>query len=294
MNFKARRPSYASLLLLSLSALAGPLLAAPPLRLGVNPYQDPSELQARWQPLVHYLSARSGRDIELVIAGDYQRHIAACVRKEYDLAYLGPIPYLQRVAAKGPVTLLARFRDLGATTFRGAIVAREDSPLASISDLAGHSFAFGDRYSTMSHFLPLVALAEAGVGVESLSHSEFLGSHDNVALAVLMGRFDAGGLKPSVFERYQERGLKVLAWTEAVPTHVLAAHRDLDPATRQSLQQALYALNDPGLAAQVLHPIGPDLDGMSPAQDSDYDSLRQLLARTGVNLLGFRPDARRN
>jgi hypothetical protein len=47
------------------------------------------------------------------------------------------------------------------------IIARNDSNIRTLADLAGKRFAFGDPNSTMSHFVPRTVLAGAGLSVST-------------------------------------------------------------------------------------------------------------------------------
>lgn len=275
----------AVLIWLALESLASPLFASPSpsptlsaaesvLTFGVNPYVDALELRRRWLPLVEHLSETVGRPVELVVSASYAAHMAAVGDGRLDIAFLGPVPYVEMSERLGPGRLLARLRVEGETHFRGVIVARRDGGLDQLSQLIGRRFAFGDLHSTMSHYLPWYTLRRAGVGKSQLGDHRFLGSHDNVALGVLMGRFDAGGLKPAVFERFRARGLKVLAETPSVPNHVMVASSDLPVPLVEVLSAALYAL-EPG--SGVLEAVGGGLDGFVPARDDEFDALRGIL-----------------
>ena len=268
---------YQRLLAAALFCFASLSSGGEPLRLGVNPYIDGVELHHRWTPLIDYLAERLGRPVELRVSPSYAEHIAAVGEGRLDIAYLGPVPYVKVTERYGPRPLLARLRIRGEESFRGVIAAREGSEVNDPVDLAGRRFAFGDPDSTMSHHLPRYALLRAGVAVSELAEHRFLGSHDDVALGVLMGRFDAGGLKPSVFERYQARGLRALAYTPRVSNHVLAAAPDLSPVLIGELRELLLGMARHGEGRAVLESIGEGVDGFTPADDGEFDPLRAML-----------------
>jgi phosphonate transport system substrate-binding protein len=117
-------------------------------------------------------------------------------------------------------------------------------------------------------------LIEAGV---SLKGSEFLGSHHNVALGVLAGDFDAGALKEDVFEAYEGRGLRAIAWTPSVSDHVFVSGGKLKPDDLKAVRWALFRLKDSAEGIAVLNSIQEGVTGLVPASDADYDSLRGIL-----------------
>jgi len=102
----------------------------------------------------------------------------------------------------------------GGKRFEGYIVVRRDSPIRTLADLKGKSFAFGDRNSTIGRFLSQELLQEAGVLERDFAPDgiQYLGRHDIVFRAVEIGDFDAGALKSSTFDKMNKRGqLRILA-----------------------------------------------------------------------------------
>ena len=248
-----------------------------PLILAVHPYQKYSTLMTKYTPLAGYLSDALRRELVVRIGKDYQDHVAYIGKNRVDIAIMGPVSYVTTVAQYGAKPILARFEINGRPLFQGAIIARQDSTLGDLSALRGKRFAFGDRASTMSHLIPRFTLSEAGVDVEDLADYQFLGSHDNVALAVLVGDFDAGAVKEEVFFNYQERGLKAIAFTPALSEHLFVARSDLDPEIIQTLRDALYSLGDSERGRAIMRGIKKSMTGMVPAKDADYDDLRAIL-----------------
>lgn len=195
--------------------------------------------------------------------------------ENFDLAYLGPAPYVQVRHTFGAKTILGRMEVNGSPYFHGVIFARKDSQVMTLKDLAGKKFAFGDPNSTMSHFVPRFMLAEAGVNITDLKENAFLGMHANVALSVIGGYYDAGGVKENIYYRYKDRGLKILAISPPISEHLFVASKKIPPGTVKKLRQALFALKD----QDILSPIKPSLTGIVPAEDQNYSSLRAILKK---------------
>ena len=261
--------------LLPLSTLRA---AEPALEFWIHPYMHAPDLVRRFTPLAQYLEAKSGRKIEIRISPTYQNHEERVAAERMDLAFIGPFGYVQMTERnKEPKTILAALEGNGKSVFHGVIAVRKDAPFKTVRDLAGRSFAFADKESTMGTLLPRFMLQEAGVGMAGLSRYSFLNTHNDVALAVLGGFYDAGGLKEEVFLEYAPRGLRMLARTPPVPEHLFLASRKLPPALVQTLRQALLQLKDPA----ILTPIQKNATGMAPATDRDYDLLRHIYRNLG-------------
>ncbi len=247
------------------------------LRLGVHPYLPATELLQRFTPMADFLAQQIGRKIVIRIARDYQEHIDQVGQDALDVAYLGPAPYVMVVDKYGVKPLLGRLEVNGKPFFRGAIVIRHDSPLNRLEDLKGQRFAFGDRYSTMSHLVPRHVMWKAAVSVENLASFEYLNSHHNVALGVLMGDFDAGAVKEEVLEHYQAKGLRSLAMTPPISEHLFVGATSLPDSTLNHLRHSLYALAEHNAGLEIIKAIKSSATAIVPVSDADYDNLREIL-----------------
>ncbi len=275
----ARQIAVSSLLLAAFLLLgAEELRAKDSLTLCIHPYLPATELTRRFTPLAEYLSRKVGLPVSVRVQKSYQSHIDRAGKDEADIAYVGPVSYVKIVETYGEKPILARMVFRGEPAFFGMIIVREDSLLRSIEDLAGRSFAFGDINSTMSHLVPRYMLKEGGVPVDRLAKYEFLGSHHNVALAVLGGYFDAGGVKEEVYYEYRERGLRMLAKSPPIAEHLFIARSSLPSKILEPLREAMLTLHEDAQGADILTSLKSGVTALAKADDGDYDSLRKILA----------------
>lgn len=278
MPRSVRRLLFAVLsLCLALPAGAAEPATAEPLILAVHPYLPPKELVTRFTPLAEYLGRELGRPVSVRVGRDYDEHNEAIGKDSVDIAFLGPAPYTRIVARYGKKPLLARLEIKGQPTFRGTIVTRTDSPLRTLAELKGKRFAFGDPNSTMSHLVPEYLLLKAGVRRRDLAHYQFLGAHNNVALAVLAGDFDAGAVKDEVFRDFAPKGLRALSDTPAISEHLFVTRSTFPPELVDPLRQTLLRLRDIPAGTAIMQAINKDMTAMVAVTDSDYDNLRAIL-----------------
>ena len=251
--------------------------------LGLQPDLPASELQQRFTPLVDYLTAVLGRTVELRIAMSYAQHLNWVGRDAVDFALVGPASYIDLVQRYGARSLLGRLEVAGQPSFEGTIFVRSDSPIRSLADVRGNMMAFGDEYSAMAYLVPREQLGQAGVTLYDLEGYRFLGSQQNVALSVLAGDYQVGAVRSDIFAAYRARGLRALAVSPRISGHVFVARHDLESAFEAQLRDALLAMRDQDQGRKALQAIYPDVTGIVPASDSNYDSLRALLTGTGTN-----------
>ena len=256
-----------------------------PIVLAVHPYLPFQELQKRYQPLANYLKEALGKEVVVRIGRDYREHITHIGKDRVDIAYLGPATYVRLVEKYGRKPLLARLEVNGESVFHGYLVTNSNSGVSDIQSLRGKRLAFGDPESTMSHLVPRYMLLEAGVDVSDLADYQFLGSHKNVALAVLSEAFDAGAVKEEVMEYYKGRGLKAFAKSAPFSEHLFVARADAPDEFVEAVSTALCQLSDTQQGRKILRSIKHSVTALVPVDDSDYDNLRavlKLLSKHGV------------
>ncbi len=268
---------FATVLLVA--CLAAPLFAAETYVFGVHPYKNPAELAIIFKPMISLLEAETGAKISFRSAKDYESFNQAILKGEIDIFFMGPSPYAELSGLHpGKVRLVATALNKGKPTFKGVIVAKKDGPINSLADLKGKKFAFGDRDSALSCYIPAAMLMDAGV-FDSIRY-DFTGKHENVAYSVLQGRHDAGGLKPDVAEKFMGQGLKVIAESAPVYEHVIGVGPKVDAVTMKKIQAALVNVKDP----TVYTSIQKDYTGFAITKPSDYVSLFGIIKKVDVKI----------
>ncbi|MBI1285166.1 MAG: PhnD/SsuA/transferrin family substrate-binding protein [Thiobacillus sp.] len=239
----------------------------------VHPYDTPSRIYTRFRPLTLYLGGVLGRPVKLVIASTYDEQIAMIVDGRADFAYLGPTPYVQ-ARNRAAIRILAGEAENGQAFYQSAIVTRVDSPIKTLADLKGKSVAFGASISMSSTVAPTLMLAQAGVELDDLAGHAQLDRHERVALAVLHGDFDAGGLRLDIAREYLPRGLKILNTSLPLPPHLIACSPHFPDSLEIRARQALLVPDDSGLRA--FKSLGEAISFV-PIEDSHYQSVRRML-----------------
>src|ERR1700674_4362917 len=236
---------FPTLLLLALLAACKP--AAPQtLPVSMIPTTDPTKALREMQPLVDYLTQRTGAKVEITIPTNYAAVVEALVNDQVDVAHLGGFTYVQSSQRAGVKPLAQRERD---RNFHSQFVTQPGSPIQSLADLAGHSFAFGDVNSTSGHLMPEYFMREAKVDPQVIAKAIYTGGHDATLLAVANGKVDAGALDEAVFQKMTSTGkvdpakVRVFYTTPPFFDYVWVARKDLAPATAKAVSDAFQALD---------------------------------------------------
>jgi phosphonate transport system substrate-binding protein len=214
----------------------------------VHPYDTPSRIYSRFRPLTLYLAGVLERPIKLVIASTYDEQMAMIVDGRADLTYIGPTPYVQ-ARDRAPIRILAGEAENGQAFYQSAIVVRAKSPINSLADLKGkaHGLRRGDLH--VEHGGTDPDAGTGGVRLGDLAGHAQLDRHERVALSVLHGDFDAGGLRLDIARQYLPRGLKIIASSQPLPPHVIACSASFPVALEARARAALIAPDDHGLSA---------------------------------------------
>lgn len=268
----------ACLLLLAMWCFTETSLAGETVRFAPLPMENRETVVKQFRPMTDFLQKRLGITIEYVYADSYADILEKFRTGKIDLAYLGPLPYVELRSNHPQAEPLVHFREAsGQTTYTCSLVAFADSatPLASLAD---KTVALTQPLSTCGYLSTNGLLRRYGSNLERNQY-RYLGKHDAVALAVVQGQFDIGGIKTAIGKKYAHLGLSILAETAPLPSFALVANKvTLNPALLSLIQKVLVDISPAGKDREMLTGWGDNIRyGAVPARNSDYDVIRELL-----------------
>ncbi|KPL66874.1 phosphonate ABC transporter substrate-binding protein [Erythrobacter sp. SG61-1L] len=224
---------------------------------------------ADYRPIFDAVGKSSGIDFDLKVAQSYGAVVEALCSGNADIAFVGPVTYLQAKERDCAQLLAVGVKD-GQSIYYAGIFARKDSPIRTIADLKGRSAAFGDVNSTSSFAYPLAMMIEAGVDpVKDLSALRLTGSHANSLAALIEGRVDAAALSFDSYDKAVREGVpgatdvKVIARSEPIPYPPLVVNSRLPEETKAKLRNAFEGVaKAPGIKPEMIRGYaGAKLDG---------------------------------
>jgi phosphonate transport system substrate-binding protein len=242
---------------------------------GVIPRFNPHVTYESYQPLMDYLSRKTSYDFQLRLGRTYTETIENLGKGVTDVAYLGGTTYALARQRFGARALVKPLSPEGKSTYRCYIIVREDSPIATLSDLKGKSLAFGAKWSTTGSLIPIYVLTEAGITLNLLKELKHFSDHEDVVKAVLKGTCDAGAVKDVVAWKYTGKSIRVVAVSEELPNAPIAAGPSLSKKAEDALVKALLEIDAGSPEGRaLLAGWGPELrHGFVSARDEDYDFL---------------------
>lgn len=268
------------ILLCSLQFSAKNSLSAekPVVRFGINLRYNPMALYKRYQPLMEYLTQNTPYRFELKPSRDYREAVKDLVEGRAQISSLGDGAFVEAILFYGAVPLVKPLNKEGKPFYRCAIIVPRNSSLNSVRNLRGKSFAFGSHHSTTGNLVPRYMLAAGGVGLRDLSLFVTLRNHNAVTKAILKGQYDAGAVKDVFAEKYQDYGLRVLAYSPPIPSVPLVVRRDAPKAFTKAVSDALLKL-DPRNPAhrRIMEEWDEEYRyGFAPASISEYAEIFRM------------------
>lgn len=271
------------------------------LRLALTPSQSPTSLKESGEEFARVLTQLVGMAVKVVIASDYAGVIEALRSHNVDLAFVHPVGYVLASREAG-CRIIAKDVWHGKTSFTARLWVHQESQIQTLEELRGRTIAFVDPASSSGYIYPMVMLIKRGL-VKNRDPKTFFkevlfaGSHDAALLTLLRRNVDATASFDTAPQQYLKapchadatkqcpdeariRQLNYEAETEPIPEAGICGRADLDPLVHRKVFEALMAMNAP--AYQPLLARLYNIDGFAPAEDAEYNSVRDA-----VELMGF-------
>ena len=234
---------------------------------------------------LRYLEKKTGQRFLLRISPKDRGIVDELGGGAVHLAAIGTGSYLEAREKYGVRMLVRGLNAQGQGEYRSLVITRPGSPVQSLADLKGRTFAFGAPTSTQGYLIPRIILAEAGVDLKDLRSYDHTYSHAETANAVISGRFDAGGVQDTLGQSLAARGLvKVIATSRYYPSSGIAVNKDVSPAVVAAVRQALLEFDPQGRDKDDLYhwELSEMPLGFAAAQESDYADLATWARRFGL------------
>lgn len=236
---------------------------------GIVPQQAADKLAQVWNPLLAYLSEKTGRTFIFESAPDIDAFDKRIANGDFDLAYMNPLLYTEVHQSVG-YQVFAKERD---TLLKGIVVVQKDSPYQKLEDLADKTIAFPSPNSFASALLPLIEFKSRKINITPI----YVGSHEGVYNDVARGLHIAGGGVAKSLAQSDSLirdELRVLWSSESYAPHPIAFHPRVDRALVEQLSKIMFELDQSETGKKLLKDL--HFRGFVAAHNTEYEKLKLL------------------
>lgn len=242
-----------------------------PLMFGVLNQQSPIQTAERWNPILRYLSKKTGIPLQLKIGATVEKTDAMMGREEFDFVFTN---HAFQTEFDGKYKVLVRW---SGDPIHGALVVHESSMIKSLNDLQGKIVGFPSPEAFVAYAVPMVALKDAKVSVIE----KFAGSQDGALAQLKARRVEAAAVNTRFLEPYAKReSLRYRIIYQSGPFHELPilVHPRVATEKVTALKQALLELAYDPLAEEIRARQCP---GFEMAEEHEYDNVRRVYRMIG-------------
>ncbi len=246
-------------------------------KVAILPLYSAITLFDRFDPLMRWLSVKTGYEFKLVIPRDFEDFFETVRRADVHFSYSNPYIYIQ-LADQGYARAFATtIMQTSGDIFRGVIITHKNSALSSLEVLRGKDVMVVSFKSAGGFLAQRLYLAEHGIDVFTDMKLREGKRQEEVILNVYRRTADAGFVRESALDVLREEidlsRIKILATTPYIVNWPFAASQKTDDRLMAVMRDALLSVDDAAVleAAQVT--------GFRAATDRDFDTLRTRIKK---------------
>lgn len=231
--------------------------------IAVQPTATPETLSADAKELREYLTQRMGREVEIIFPTTNAGVVEALRFGHAQAAFMSAWPASLAVKLAGAELPLAEIREVvigqekrEEPYYFSYWVVRKDSPVTKLADLRGKRAALTSALSTSGYVAPVARMVELGLITSSpgkeadpktfFGEVSLPGGYQQAYEALKSGQVDVSVIAGDVSEKlYREvlENTRVIEQQGPIPSHAVLFAKDLAPADRTKLKDALLSLN---------------------------------------------------
>jgi phosphonate transport system substrate-binding protein len=248
---------------------------------GVISQRSPTLTAQYWNPILRYVTEKSGVPLVLKLARTGPEHAAMISRGDPEFIYSNHnfTPEHDTVGYR----VIARPAQ---AAISGQIVVLAESPIRALPELQGRDVVFPSRAAFVGYFVPMDALLRQGLQVNPL----FAGNQEGAIGQLKAGRASAAAVNSEILRDFATReGFKYrVLWTSEPYQNIpVSVHPRVGTHKANAVREALVRMaNDPEgariLAASADLIKQPPPFGFVRASDADYENIRQFHRTTRV------------
>lgn len=204
------------------------------IKVAVLPLYSAITLYDRYEPLMRYLSQKTGYEFKLVIPRDFEDFMHVVKSGKVDFSYQNPYifalidrevdirPLVTTIGEDSPSYPVVGSKKDG-DRFRGVIITRQDSAIKDIRDLRNKRVLITSPKSAGGYLSQRLFLMQLGIDTERDMKIIDAKRQENVILGVYRGEADAGFVREAALVVWKDavdmKKIRILARTKPLPNY---------------------------------------------------------------------------
>ena len=234
-----------------------------------------------WNPILNYVSQKSGVPLKLRMGKTAPQTTAMTVRGEHAFVYTNHMFTEERDKVGYQVILRMQTPSINAI-----IIVRDDSPIKSLQELKEQQVAFPHSNAFVGYWVPMDHLIRSDISVKPT----YAGNQEGAMAQVHHGKVVAAAVNKQVLERYARREnfkYRGLWRSEPFLSIPIMAHPDLKQYKVKAVRKAFIDMKKDPAGQKILKASAAILKHKNPlefiyADDDDYSNYRNFYRNTVV------------
>lgn len=226
-------------------------------KIAILPLYSPLTIYKRYDPLMRYLSKKTGYEFKLVIPKNFEEFIEMVSAGRVDFSYQNP--YVFSIISKNyPLRPLAITVGEDCTTeegvcgdekFRGIIITRKDSNINTLEDLRGKKIMIVSPTSAGGYLSQKLYLEKKGFDLKKDFKLIDAKRQEKVIIGVYRGEADAGFIREAALSVWSHEvdisKIKILDYGEYLPNWPFAVVNNQKHELTERVKRLITQLKDP-------------------------------------------------
>jgi len=252
------------------------------IKVAILPLYSPLTIYKRYDPLMRYLSEKTGYEFKLIIPKNFEEFIQIVSEGKVDFSYQNPYVF-SIVSKRYPVKALAitigedctqKEGICGDERFRGIIITRKDSNINKIEDLKGKKIMIVSPTSAGGFLSQKIYLERKGFNLKKDFKLIDAKRQEKVIIGVYKGEADAGFVREAALSVWSDEvdisKIKILDYGEYLPNWPFAAVRNRNQELTARVRKIITNL-EPDILKKA------KIKGFKNATDEDVAKLKKLI-----------------
>ena len=246
---------------------------------GVLNQRNPVATAEYWNPILDYVSKKSGVTLQLKMGKTVQETDRMTEQGEFDFVFSNHI-FIPRISKAGYRVIARPVEE----SIQGQIVVLTDTPIRILEDLAGRVVAFPSETAFVGYAVTMDALTRKGIQVNPV----FAGNQEGAMGQLKAGKVQAASVNSQVMQEYALReqvNYRVLWSSPKFAGMPVAANRRVTKKEIKAVRDALVNMaSDPEgmkvIAASAVAIKQKAAFGFVAADERDYENQKEFYATT--------------